>query len=81
VKSYRWLTLIAALLITLAKFWSSGARRPSPDEQANAAVAAGRDSRRHAPGVEPWRLVKPRTCGFGVLMNPLANGARRNAAS
>jgi hypothetical protein len=61
MKSYRWLTLIAALLITLCEvlvFRSQAAQAPT--KQANVAVGAEVDSRRHAPGVEPWRLVKPR---------------------
>ncbi len=61
MKSYRWLTLIAALLITLCEvlvFRSQVAQAPT--KQANVAVGEQVDSRRHAPGVEPWRLVRPR---------------------
>ena len=69
MKSYRWLTLIAALLITLGEvlvFRSQAAQAPT--KQANAAVGADVDSRRHAPGVEPWRVVKPRVhAGSGSL--------------
>ena len=61
MKSYRWLTLVAALLITLCEVlvFKSQATQASY-KQANVAVGADVDSRRHAPGVEPWRLVKPR---------------------
>ena len=60
MKSYRWLTLIAALLITLCEvlIFRSQATQ-APYKQTNV-VGAEVDSRRHAPGVEPWRLVKPR---------------------
>jgi len=61
VKSYRWLTLVAALLITLCEVlvFKSQATQASY-KQANVAVGADVARRRHAPGVEPWRLVKPR---------------------
>jgi hypothetical protein len=61
VKSYRWLTLIAALLITLCEVLILRSQvTQAPYKQANVAAGADLDSRRHAPGVEPWRLVKPR---------------------
>jgi hypothetical protein len=61
MKSYEWLTLIAALLITVCEvlaFDSEAAR--APRQRADVAVGADVDSRKYAPGVEPWRLVKPR---------------------
>ena len=61
MKTYQWLILVAALLITLCEvliFNSQAAR--APQTQANVAVGEQVDSRRHAPGVEPWRLVRPR---------------------
>jgi hypothetical protein len=61
VKSYRWLTLIAALLITLCEVLVLKSQATqAPYKQANFAVGPDVDGRRHAPGVEPWRLVKPR---------------------
>jgi hypothetical protein len=61
VKSYRWLTLIAALLITLCEVLVLKSQATqAPYKQASVAVGADLDSRRHAPAVEPWRLVKPR---------------------
>jgi hypothetical protein len=61
VKSYRWLTLIAALLITLCEVLVFRSQATQAGyKRANVAVGAEVDGRRHAPGVEPWRLVKPR---------------------
>jgi hypothetical protein len=61
VKSYRWLTLIAALLITLCEVlvFKSQATQ-GPYKQADVAVGAEVDGRGHTPGGESWRLVKPR---------------------
>jgi hypothetical protein len=61
MKSYEWLPLVAALLITLCEvLFFYGHTAQAPQKQANVAVGADVDNGRHAPGVEPWRLVKPR---------------------
>jgi uncharacterized membrane protein YdfJ with MMPL/SSD domain len=61
MKSYRWITLIAALVITVCEilvFESQAAQTP----QRQASVGAGTDaeSRRHTAGVERSRMVRPR---------------------
>jgi hypothetical protein len=62
MKSYRWITLVAALVITVCEilvFESQAAQ--TPQRQANAGGAAtDAESGRHTAGVERWRMVKPR---------------------
>jgi hypothetical protein len=62
MKSYRWVTLIAALMITVCEilvFESQAA--PTPQRQANVgAGATDAESGRHMAVIERWRMVKPR---------------------
>lgn len=61
MKSYRWITLIAALLITVCEilvFQSQSAQ--TPQGQASVGAPTDADSTRHTAGVEPWRMGKPR---------------------
>jgi hypothetical protein len=60
MKSYRWITLIAALVITVCEilvFDSQAAQ--TPRRQAIGATTNA-ESGRHTAGVERWRMVKPR---------------------
>ena len=62
MKSYRWITLIAALVITVCEilvFESQAAQ--TPQRQANVGAAAtDAESGRHTAVIERWRMVKPR---------------------
>ena len=61
MKSYRWITLIAALVITVCEilvFDSQAAQ--TPRRQASVGAATDAESGRHTAGVERWRMVKPR---------------------
>jgi hypothetical protein len=61
MKSYRWITLIAALVITVCEilvFNSQAAQ--TPQRQASVGAATDAESGRHTAGVERWRMVKPR---------------------
>jgi uncharacterized membrane protein YdfJ with MMPL/SSD domain len=61
MKSYRWITLLGALVITVCEilvFESQAAQ--TPQRQANVGDATDAESGRHTAGVERWRMVKPR---------------------
>jgi hypothetical protein len=61
MKSYRWITLLAALVITVCEilvFESQAAQ--TPQRQAGVGAAIDAQSGRHTAGVERWRMVKPR---------------------